>query len=273
MTLIAHLSDTHFGTEVPEVVAAVQQALLTARPDIVLISGDITQRAHSSQFLAAKAFMDALPADIKFVIPGNHDIPLFNLPLRMAAPYSTYSHIFGLREGVWCHGDVGIIGYDATDRFRHTRGRLSKNQLATHIARARSQLKPGAILVACAHQPLVTAWPEDQENILIDASETAEIFAANGVDAVLSGHVHVPLIATTQTAFPSLSRHFVLSGAGTAVSHRTRPGAPNSFNLIQIAASATPAITITLMEYAAPAFYTKSETRFGLSPAGWQVLP
>lgn len=274
MTVIVHLSDTHFGTEVAEVVRAVEQAVLAIKPDIVTISGDVTQRAHADQFKLASAFLEALPADLRFVIPGNHDIPLFNIPLRMTDPYYHYSQIFGLREGIWCHDNIGIIGYDATSRWRHTRGYIPDATLIRHIKEARAKLKPGAILVACAHQPLVVALPEDQENVLIHAQRTAELFAEHQVDLVLSGHVHMPIITTTQEAFPTLSRHFVLSGAGTAVSYRTRSGAPNSFNVIRISPEGhAPAIAITLMEYqqASQQFTAKVEKRFSLTTAGWRA--
>lgn len=276
MTILAHLSDTHFGTELPKVAAAVERALLALKPDIVTITGDLTQRARPSQFRATKAFLDGLPADLKFVIPGNHDIPLFNLPLRLLDPYSNYTPVFGLREGVWCHDDIGIIGYNATSRWRHTRGKLMEQTIREHVTFARSQLKPGALLVACAHQPLAVALPQDQENVLVDAPHVATIFADNGVDVVLSGHVHMPLITTTETRFPNLKRHFVLSGAGTAVSHRTRPGAPNSFNVIHLEGSGEGAsIAIDLMEYQAndEQFARTSTSTFTLRSNGWKQLP
>jgi 3',5'-cyclic AMP phosphodiesterase CpdA len=272
MTILVHLSDTHFGTEMPEVVRAVERALLRIQPHIVTITGDLTQRARASQFRATKTFLDALPADLKFVIPGNHDIPLFNLPLRMLDPYSDYTSVFGLREGVWCHDRIGIIGLNATSRWRHTRGALFEQDVIAHITRARSQLQPDALLVVCAHQPLVVALPEDRENILVDADKIAHLFAKHGVDLVLSGHVHMPLITTTRENFPTLTRHFVLSGAGTAVSHRIRSGAPNSFNVIRLERMGDEAsITIDLMEYDAEGeFVVTQRSGFKLGVSGWE---
>jgi 3',5'-cyclic AMP phosphodiesterase CpdA len=274
MSVIVHLSDTHFGTEVAPVVRAVERAVLAIKPDIVTISGDITQRARLSQFRLAAAFLESLPAEIRFVIPGNHDIPLFNIPLRMIDPYYYYGQVFGLREGLWCHDNIGIIGFNATSRWRHTRGYIPDETLIRHIKEARSRLKPGAILIACAHQPLVVALPVDQENVLIHAERTAKLFAEHQVDLVLSGHVHMPIITTTQEAFPKLPRHFVLSGGGTAVSYRTRPEAPNSFNVIRISPQGqAPSIAITLMEYqqATEEFVSKAAKTFSLTPTGWRA--
>jgi 3',5'-cyclic AMP phosphodiesterase CpdA len=271
MTILVHLSDTHFGTQVPAVVAAVQAAVMTIKPDIVTISGDITQRARPDEFRQAKQFLEGLAAHVTFVIPGNHDIPLFNIPLRLFNPYYHYSRVFGERDGVWCVDNIGLIGYNATSRWRHTRGLMLEADLVARIEQARSRLKPGALLIACAHQPLAVAWPEDAENRLINHAYVAEAFAKYGVDLVLSGHVHVPLIETSHRAFPALPRHFILSGAGTAVSCRTRPGAPNSFHVVEITRGAVSGIRLTLMEFDAvsQAFHSTLSRQFFSSPAGW----
>lgn len=279
MTRVAHLSDTHFGTETPEVMHAVEQAVHHLQPDIITITGDITQRAHIAQFAAAKSFLDRMPATLKpatlkFVIPGNHDIPLINMPLRLLNPYRHYRSIFPAREGVWNQGDIGIIGFDATSRWRHTRGKLLHRHVRKQLQEMRRHLRPDAIIIACAHQPLIVGLPEDEENVLVHAEETAKIFSEHGVDVVLSGHVHWPLITTTETTFPKLKRHFILSGAGTAISARTRPGAPNSFNLIQVNSSHhMQTITISLMEYASEkkCFEAATEVIFTRSEAGWHV--
>lgn len=271
MTLIVHLSDTHFGTEVPAVMRALTSALHALTPHIVTISGDITQRARPNQFHAAEEFMRMLPGEVKFAIPGNHDIPLFNLPARLLNPYLHYKHSFGAREGVWHHGDVTLIGYDATSRWRHTRGILPGAQLVARIAHARSEMKQNSILIASVHQPLAVALPEDQENVLIHAERTAQLFAENGVDIVLSGHVHMPLLITTQRDFPELPRSFVLSGAGTAISHRIRPGAPNSFNTIQV--NGADSISLTRMDYdkTSESFGAVETRTFTRGAAGWQL--
>ena len=83
MTLIAHISDTHFGTEVEEVVCAVKNTLAHIKPDITILSGDITQRALENEFSAAKDFLDSLYGNVKIAIPGNHDIPLYNIFQRL----------------------------------------------------------------------------------------------------------------------------------------------------------------------------------------------
>ena len=80
---LLQVSDPHFGTEQVPVVAALRRLALDLRPDVLVLSGDVTQRARRSQFDAARRFVDALGVPARIVIAGNHDIPLFNLPLRL----------------------------------------------------------------------------------------------------------------------------------------------------------------------------------------------
>lgn len=268
MSIIVQLSDTHFGTEMPTVMHAAERAVTRIRPHIVTITGDITQRARPSQFRAASAFIRRLPADIRFVIPGNHDIPLFNIIGRLITPYHHYTKTFGLREGIWYHHHTALIGYNATSRWRHTRGKLLDDDVIEYATRARARVGRGGVVIACAHQPLATAWPEDADNILVHAEQTAQLLAACHVDMVLSGHVHVPILETTHARFPQLPHHFILCGAGTAVSHRIRPGAPNSFNVIY---SDDEGIRVELWEYDSitDEFHAQSRMHFIRGPHGW----
>ena len=80
MKTLAHISDLHFGRTDPERVKGLEDELARARPDLVVVSGDLVQRARVSHFIAARAFLDRLPFPY-LVIPGNHDIPVFN-PLK-----------------------------------------------------------------------------------------------------------------------------------------------------------------------------------------------
>lgn len=274
-TRIVHISDTHFGTEIPAVVKALGEAVQTIRPDVVVLSGDITQRAHVGQFKAAADFMASLPAPTKLVIPGNHDIPLFNLALRFLSPYRNYSDAFGARESTWCNEDVGFVCYDATSPSRHKMGKLLSKPVLRGIAELKNSLLKGAVVIACAHQPLVTSWAEDTGEVLINRQETARLWAEHGVDIALSGHVHVPLLTTTHMTFPELPRHFILSGAGTAVSHRVRAGAPNSFNVMDITREEHgPLVEISQYNFdkASSVFQKIRDTRFRQIDQDWQPL-
>lgn len=266
MTRIVHISDTHFGTEIPAVVAALLSAIHAQNPDVVLLSGDITQRARKDEFAAAAAFMRQCPDVPHLVIPGNHDLPLFNVLSRFVAPYGHYHTAFAEREAVWGNGDVAIVALDATHPLRHTRGRLNAPRLREAVAEARSGLKPHGLLLMAAHQPLVTAWQKDADETLVDAQASAILLSELRVDAALSGHVHVPIVETTHRFFDALVNPFVLAGAGTAVSGRTRKGVANSFNVLVVAPNA---LTVERHDFDGAAFALAETCVFTRSADGW----
>ncbi|HVE54802.1 MAG TPA: metallophosphoesterase, partial [Ramlibacter sp.] len=115
MTVLLHISDTHFGTEDPPVVAALQAMVRAQRPDAVILSGDITQRARSTQFAAARAFCDSLQVPHLLTLPGNHDIPLYNVAARLFSPYAGYKAAFGDDlEPELEFADVLVLGVNTT---------------------------------------------------------------------------------------------------------------------------------------------------------------
>lgn len=230
MTRLIHISDTHFGTELVPVVDALRNAIAEQKADVVVLSGDITQRARASQFAAARAFCDSLSVPV-LSVPGNHDIPLYHALDRLARPYNNYKRYFGAREWFSQHGGLGIVGFDATSPLRHTRGKLTATHVEKKLKAAR-EAAPDAMLIAVVHQPVMVAWPEDTDEILINASAVSDVFSRYRVAAVLSGHVHVPLLAYSDTVFPYAKPTFLHSGAGTATSWRVRPTAPNSFTVL-----------------------------------------
>jgi 3',5'-cyclic AMP phosphodiesterase CpdA len=263
---LVQISDTHFGTERPEVMAALQRAVVDLQPQALLLCGDITQRARRSQFAAARRFMDSMPASAaQIVIPGNHDLPLFNLWARAFAPYRNYQSAFGAREASWSAHGVQVLALDATHRL-FTDGVLPASRLRHRLAAAASSRAPEDLFVVAAHQPLWTAWEKDRRRTLMGRQQTARLFAEARVDLVLSGHVHVPLIETSAVVDVELPWQFVLSGAGTAVSHRTRVGVPNSFNAIVFAGGD---LTITQYDYGESGFAPVRRTSLRRTAQGW----
>src|SRR6188474_1139555 len=96
MSLVLHLSDTHFGTEQPPVVEALHRLIDERRPEVIVHSGDVTQRAAPSEFQAAKAFMVCHAASHWLVVPGNHDVPLLSPLARLVRPYAAFQRGLGL---------------------------------------------------------------------------------------------------------------------------------------------------------------------------------
>ncbi len=269
---IAQISDTHFGTEIPEVVKALEASLQIIKPDFILLSGDVTQRARKSQFIKAREFLEGTRLPFK-VIPGNHDIPLFDLLTRFTNPYRLYQQFFGARGFVYVESHIAVIGLDATGPERHKQGKLDPEHISALLTSARQKVGSEGFLIVSVHQPLLTAWTEDRPEEMIDAGLIAQIFARFHVDAVLSGHVHVPLICTSEKEYPNLPYPFIHVGAGTATSHRTREGKPNSFDVIELNQHEQ-RIQVTQFDYQeqSKAFALKEEKVFLKSTASkWQL--
>ncbi len=130
MSVLLQVSDPHFGTERTPVVEALVALAAQLRPDLVVLSGDITQRARAEQFSAARSAMDRLGAPL-LALPGNHDIALFDLWSRLVRPYARYSAAFGHNLApVFASHDLLVVGVNTTRARRHKDGEVSSDPLA-----------------------------------------------------------------------------------------------------------------------------------------------
>ena len=228
MSILLHISDTHFGTEQPPVVEALVALAAQQRPDVVVLSGDITQRARPAQFRAAKAFVDRLGAPV-LAVPGNHDIALFDLWSRFKHPYDHYTRAFGMNlEPVHVSPDLLVIGVNTTRAWRHKNGEVSPAQI-DRVARLLRAARPQQLRLVVVHQPAAVAQIEERTNLLRGHDAALRAWSAAGADLVLGGHIHLPYTLAVQ----GLSRPLWVLQAGTAVSSRTRPEAPNSVNILR----------------------------------------
>jgi len=228
MSVLLHQSDTHFGTERPQVVEALVALAAQQRPDVVMLSGDITQRARPAQFRSAKAFVDRLGAPV-LAIPGNHDIALFDLWARLTRPYARFTQVFGADlEPVAVSPDWLIVGVNTTRARRHSHGEVSGAQIA-RVASLLAAARPEQLRVVVVHQPLAVPEAGETSNLLRGHADAARAWAQAGADLVLGGHIHLPFTLSLH----GLARRLWVVQAGTAVSTRTRPGVPNSVNLLR----------------------------------------
>ena len=144
------ISDTHFGVERPPVCDALRRLARAQQPGVLLLSGDITQRARARQFAAARSFVDSLGIPERVTLPGNHDIALFNVFERLLAPYRSYRRAFGAaHDAVFDAVGVRIVSVDSTRAYRHVDGELSAGQIEA-VARAldmRVELAVGEVVV------------------------------------------------------------------------------------------------------------------------------
>ena len=228
MGVLLHISDTHFGTEQAPVVEALVALAAQQRPDVVVLSGDITQRARPAQFRAARACVARLGAPV-LAIPGNHDIALFDLWARLARPYARFSAVFGADlEPVYSTPDWLLVGVNTTRARRHKHGEVSAAQME-RVARLLATASPRQLRVVVVHQPVAVPLDSEQPNLLRGHAQATRAWAAAGADLVLGGHIHLPFTLPLD----GLARRLWAVQAGTAVSTRTRPGVPNSVNILR----------------------------------------
>lgn len=232
MSTIAQISDTHFGTERPEVVTALGELLISMRPELVILSGDVTQRARRSQFDAARRFIDSYDRPT-LVIPGNHDVPLVNVFARLFSPFGGYRRVFGNNlEPEFANDDVLVIGVNTVRPRRHKNGEVSDAQIERVCARLR-HATDAQLRVVVTHQPVHVIREKDVRNLLINHERAIAAWAAAGADLVLGGHIHLPYVRPLNTPSRGLTGELWAVQAGTAVSTRIREGISNSFNVIR----------------------------------------
>ena len=232
MSILLHISDTHFGTEKPPVVQALQALVRERHPDLLVFSGDITQRARPGQFAAARRMCDALGIQQMLALPGNHDIPLYNVMARMTQPYANYLREFGPRlEPMLETDDFLVIGVNTTRPARHKNGEISLEQIH-RVAKQLQGARPGQLRVVVTHQPAGVFRAQDEHDRLRGADHALQDWSRAGADLVLGGHIHLPYVLDLRTIPQPTPRPMWCVQAGTAVSTRVRHGTCNSVNLI-----------------------------------------
>jgi 3',5'-cyclic AMP phosphodiesterase CpdA len=238
MSLLLQFSDTHFGTEQPKVVEALVRLVDDLAPRVLVYSGDITQRARRAQFDAARHFCSRLGSRKMMVLPGNHDIPLFNLPGRIFRPYAGFTRAFGDDfQPVIETLNMVVIGVTTTRPWRHKNGQVSDEQIESVCARLR-QTPRAKLRVVVTHQPVAVLREGDEHDRLRNADAAIMKWSDAGADVILGGHIHLPYVLALKTRYPALPRRLWCVQAGTAVSSRTREGIPNSVNVISYDANA-----------------------------------
>ena len=233
MTRLLQMSDPHFGTVQPAVAQALVVLAHAQRPDLLVLSGDITQRARAAQFRQARAFCERLAIPRMLSLPGNHDIPLFNLWQRLFSPYAGYLRAFGPDlETTLQTPAICLIGVNTTRRWRHKNGSVSAAQVARVVAELQ-RAESGQLRVVVVHQPVLVLRAEDEHDRLRGWEPAVRAWAAAGADIVMGGHIHLPYVCELSSRVPGLARRIWCVQAGTALSLRVRREAPNSVNLLR----------------------------------------
>ncbi|WP_265500825.1 metallophosphoesterase family protein [Paracoccus beibuensis] len=185
MARILHLSDLHFGFHRRGLVAPLLARIGDARPDLVVVTGDMTHRALPGQMAEARAFLDRIEAPL-LLVPGNHDIPTFNPVARLFWPFAGYRKRFGRRLApAGQAGDVRVLGINSADPYRWQRGKFRKGE----IRRLVKGLDRDGFNIIALHHPL-EQLPQMDKQPARRADEAMARLQAAGVRIALSGHLH-----------------------------------------------------------------------------------
>jgi 3',5'-cyclic AMP phosphodiesterase CpdA len=263
MRTIAHVSDLHFGTVIPAVAEALVADLKSLAPSLVVISGDLTQRARRRQFADARNFLQRLPQP-QLVIPGNHDIPLFDVARRFLRPLTRYCQFINPElNPVYANEELFVVGLNTARSFTWQSGRISEEQvtlLQKTLERAGSRLK-----LVVTHHPFIPP-PNGAGIALVGRAALAiPIMADGGVDLLLSGHLHQGYAGDIRSHYPLARRSIIAVQAGTATSGRTR-NEPNAYNWITLESHR---ITIAVRAWSGTAFAPLQVRAYSRSAQGW----
>jgi 3',5'-cyclic AMP phosphodiesterase CpdA len=267
MLTLAHLSDLHFGRLDPAVAESLRKHLLSAPPDVVIVSGDFTQRARRGQFRAAAEWVKSLPGQ-KLVVPGNHDVPLLNVWARLVDPLGRYRrYVTSDLRPVLRAGEATILGINSAARGSwRWNGFWKDGSIRRHDVREIRlffEKNPSELRVVVTHHPLAVdddRYARDRARRYVEALAA---FAEARVDLILYGHIHIPHAQLTEVG----GRRMVLAMSGTSTSVRRRAGQANSYNRIVVDADR---MTVDVMSHSAGEFVIARRACFARSPDGWQ---
>ena len=270
MARLVHLSDLHFGAHDERLVEAVERQIDQLKPDLVVISGDFTQRARTEQFKEACRFLERLRERGHEVlgVPGNHDVPLYNVLRRFLSPLARYRRFIdeSLCPFVELPG-VAVLGINTARSLTFKEGRVNEDQvefIRDTFARTPSE----SMRVLVTHHPMFAMKVGDEVQRAIGRQELAlDAIEEAGVDMLLAGHMHH---ASTQDASDLVTRAggALVVQAGTATSTRVREQ-EQSFNTIDIAGGA---VTVTLNTWRGDDFGPADAQRYELHDGHWRIL-
>ena len=268
MRVLVHLSDLHFGRVDDRLLPPLVSMVESAGPDLVVVSGDLTQRARTHEFEAAKRFLDMLPRP-QIVVPGNHDVPLHNVISRWLTPLVRFRHhIESDLEPFFADAEIAVAGINTARSLTFKNGRINQRQIAG-LAERLDGCGPDVTRIVVTHHPFDLPGDAPASSLVGRARMAMEGFARSKVDLVLSGHFHFGHTARSAVRYSIPGHSALLLQAGTATSTRVRNEA-NSCNVIRID---RPDMRIERWDWDGDAFRPAAAEAFRLTQEGWSAAP
>ena len=270
MRSIVHISDVHFGDTDPGVVERLVEKMNELAPDLVVVSGDLTQRARSSQFQEARAFFDRIPKP-QIIVPGNHDVPLYNVFHRFVSPLAKFKkYITPDLSPSYVDDEMAVVGINTARSLTIKGGRISEEQIAELEAKL-CAVDEGKMKIVVTHHPFDLPEGFHEDDIVGRAKMVMPRLALCGADVFLAGHLHVSHVTQSAHRYRMDNGYSALIiQAGTATSRRPR-GEDNSFNLLELD---HPVLKVKRFQCSIPdaGFYLATTEQFTRTEVGWERI-
>jgi 3',5'-cyclic AMP phosphodiesterase CpdA len=266
MRTLVHLSDLHFGRVDHQLIDPLINSIREISPQVVAVSGDLTQRARSHEFRAARAFLDSLPQP-QIVVPGNHDVPLHNVFTRFLQPLEKYRrYVTDNLEPFFADDEIAVVGVNTARSLVLKGGRINRDQ----VARIREKLCPfhdRVVKIVVTHHPFDLPEGHHHRDLVGRSRMAMTGLAECGADVFLAGHLHVSHTGHTAERYKIRGHSALVVQAGTASSTRGR-GEVNSFNVLRLD---HPEISVERFEWQPDhgVFASSSQEHFRHSDDGW----
>ena len=232
MRKLLHISDLHFGRVDDGLLAPLHRLAEDLDPHVIAISGDLTQRARTREFEAARDYIATFRAP-KVVVPGNHDIPLYDVVRRFARPLARYARFLGTDiEPTYVDSELVVVGINTARSWAFKGGRINRDQ----AARARDsfcRVGENVTKVLVSHHPFDVPQTAGERELVGRSDMAMAALRDCTPDLLLSGHLHVHRVGSTAERYSLGGKAAIVVQAGTATSTRGR-GESNSVNLISI---------------------------------------
>lgn len=264
MKNIVHISDLHFGTVEIDIAEGIIKDINNLGPDLLIVSGDLTQRARKHQYRQAKFFLDKLSYR-KIVIPGNHDIPLFNLFARFLRPLTNYKNIVTTDLSPYYQDEmIAVIGINTARSLTWKSGRISIEQIDI-IKQKLCSIDNSIFKIIVTHHPFIPPPGDPGIKLVRRSARALQIIDKCSVDLLLAGHLHHGYDGDVKPFYPSHNSSIISIQAGTAISNRVRKD-PNAYNFIRADKNE---IIISIREWSGKVFEESRLIRYHKGSRQW----
>ncbi len=264
MRRLAHISDLHFGADDRVVAQGLLVDLERVAPELVVVSGDLTQRARAGQFRAAAEYLKRILAP-QLVVPGNHDIPLYNVAARFGWPLRGYvRHITGDLAPTFVDDELAVAGVNTARSNTWKDGRISLAQIEK-LRQFFCDQGERKLKILAAHHPFIPPVANQSAALVGGAQRALRTLEACGCRVILAGHLHLAYAGDVRPHHVELEKSVLVIQAGTAISHRRRDES-NAYNLLTIDGHA---LRLEVRAWNGREFASRGAERFAYGTEGW----